>query len=46
MSLGEHLELVKQVGAPGGLDATYGIAAMRGTTASATPGCPPRAGWT
>jgi glutamate synthase domain-containing protein 1 len=31
VSLGEHLELVKQVGAPGGLNATYGVAQMRGT---------------
>jgi glutamate synthase domain-containing protein 1 len=31
VSLGEHLELVKQVGAPGGLDTTYGVAAMRGS---------------
>jgi len=33
VSIGEHLELVKQVGAPGGLDATFGIAAMRGSHA-------------
>jgi glutamine phosphoribosylpyrophosphate amidotransferase len=31
VSLGEHLELVKQVGAPGGLEATFGVAAMRGS---------------
>jgi glutamate synthase domain-containing protein 1 len=31
VSIGEHLELVKQVGAPGGLDATFGVAAMRGS---------------
>ena len=31
VSVGEHLELVKQVGAPGGLDATFGVAAMRGS---------------
>jgi len=31
VSVGEHLELVKQVGAPAGLNATYGIAEMRGT---------------
>ena len=31
VSLGEHLELVKQVGAPGGLNATYGVAQMRGS---------------
>ena len=31
VSLGEHLELVKQVGAPAGLDATFGVAAMRGS---------------
>jgi glutamate synthase domain-containing protein 1 len=31
VSVGEHLELVKQVGAPGGLDSTFGVAAMRGS---------------
>jgi glutamine phosphoribosylpyrophosphate amidotransferase len=31
VSVGEHLELVKQVGAPGGLEATFGVAAMRGS---------------
>ena len=31
VSLGEHLELVKQVGAPGGLEATFGVAGMRGS---------------
>jgi glutamine phosphoribosylpyrophosphate amidotransferase len=31
VSLGEHLELVKQVGAPGGLESTFGVAAMRGS---------------
>jgi glutamate synthase domain-containing protein 1 len=31
VSLGEHLELVKQVGAPAGLEATFGVAAMRGS---------------
>ena len=31
VSLGEHLELVKQVGAPEGLEATFGVAAMRGS---------------
>jgi methylamine---glutamate N-methyltransferase subunit A len=31
VSVGEHLELVKQVGAPSGLDATFGVAAMRGS---------------
>jgi glutamate synthase domain-containing protein 1 len=31
VSVGEHLELVKQVGAPGGLQATFGVAAMRGS---------------
>ena len=31
VSIGEHLEVVKQVGAPAGLNATYGIAQMRGT---------------
>jgi glutamate synthase domain-containing protein 1 len=31
VSVGAHLELVKQVGAPGGLDATFGVAAMRGS---------------
>ena len=33
VSLGEHLELVKQVGAPGGLEAAFGVAAMRGSHA-------------
>jgi glutamate synthase domain-containing protein 1 len=31
VSVGEHLELVKQVGAPGGLQASFGVAAMRGS---------------
>jgi glutamate synthase domain-containing protein 1 len=31
VSVGEHLELVKQVGAPGGLDETFGVAEMRGS---------------
>jgi glutamate synthase domain-containing protein 1 len=31
VSVGEHLELVKQVGAPSGLEATFGVAAMRGS---------------
>jgi glutamate synthase domain-containing protein 1 len=31
VSVGEHLELVKQVGAPGGLEASFGVAAMRGS---------------
>jgi glutamate synthase domain-containing protein 1 len=31
VSIGEHLELVKQVGAPGGLESTFGVAAMRGS---------------
>src|SRR4051794_14136292 len=31
VSIGEHLELVKQVGAPSGLDAAFGVAAMRGS---------------
>lgn len=31
VSIGEHLELVKQVGAPGGLQSTFGVAAMRGS---------------
>ena len=31
VSVGEHLELVKQVGAPDGLEATFGVAGMRGS---------------
>ncbi len=31
VSIGESLELVKQVGAPGGLDETFGVSAMRGS---------------
>ncbi len=33
VSIGEHLELVKQVGAPAGLESTFGIATMRGSHA-------------
>ena len=47
VSLGEHLELVKQVGAPAGLDDTFGDRrACAAATASATRGCRPRAGST
>jgi len=31
VSVGEHLELVKQVGAPSGLEATFGVSEMRGS---------------
>ncbi len=33
VSIGEHLELVKQVGAPGGLESSFGVAGMRGSHA-------------
>src|SRR5204863_969228 len=31
VSVGEHLELMKQVGAPGGLEETFGVGEMRGS---------------
>ena len=33
VSVGEHLELVKQVGAPGGLETSFNVAEMRGSHA-------------
>ncbi|HVA85004.1 MAG TPA: hypothetical protein VNF73_01675 [Candidatus Saccharimonadales bacterium] len=33
VSVGEHLEVVKQIGAPGGLESSFGVAEMRGSHA-------------
>ena len=44
VSMGQRLEIVKQVGAPGGLDAEFGVSTLDAApTASATRGCRRRA---